>query len=74
MNDDKKKFEPESIVEQPMLSNENQQEDEILDEGIQDLTDAEWDQVANLQGQNRDDGTIITHEEAIKEVISKRGN
>jgi len=72
--DKNKKFDPESIVGGPTISGEDQQKDEILDEGVQDLTDEEWDEVTKMHGQNRQDGTIITREEAVKEVKSKRGN
>ena len=74
MDDDKNKFDPESIVGQSPLPSGDQEKDEVLDDGIQNLTDKEWDQVTKLQGQNREDGTVITREEAVKEVISKREN
>ena len=72
--DENKKCDPKSIVGGPTLSKDDEQKDEILDEGVQDLTDEEWDEVTKMHGQNRQDGTIITREEAVKEVKSKRGN
>ncbi len=69
MNDDKDQFSPEAIVKQPTLGGT---EEEKLDENVQRLTDDEWDKVAKLQGQNRQDGTVVTREEAIEQVLKER--
>ncbi|MGA2666566.1 MAG: hypothetical protein ABSE91_00570 [Patescibacteria group bacterium] len=67
---DDKRFDPAEIIKQPPLNKiENDHE---LDDRVGELTDDEWDQVTKLQGQNRSDGTVISREEAVQQVLAAR--
>lgn len=72
MNDDNKDEAVQKIVDQPVVDVTAKKDDESLDGRLQQLTDDEWDQVEKLTGQSQSDGTVLTRDEAIDQVLAGR--